>query len=67
MQGAIDEDKAVVFRANCDKFQTDQPDGSVRYFAATKSMVIWWNVEDFHRRMAEKRARRAECEAEIKI
>jgi SAM-dependent methyltransferase len=51
----IDEDKVNVFHANCDKFLTEQADGTVRYFAATKSMVIWWNVEDFHRKMKERK------------
>jgi SAM-dependent methyltransferase len=40
----IDEDKVDVFRANCDKFLTKLPGGGVRYFAPTKSMVIWWKV-----------------------
>ncbi|MDR2610185.1 MAG: class I SAM-dependent methyltransferase [Clostridiales Family XIII bacterium] len=52
----IDEGREAVFRANCDAFLTDQPDGAVKYFAPTKSMVIWWNVEEFHRKRAERKA-----------
>jgi SAM-dependent methyltransferase len=41
------KDKVIneeVFRKNADKFLEDDVDGSVRYFAATKSFVIWWEV-----------------------
>jgi SAM-dependent methyltransferase len=54
----IDDGKEDVFRSNCDKFLTEQADGTVKYFAATKSMVIWWNVEDFHKKMKERKERK---------
>jgi len=36
--------KEDIFRKNADEYLTDNPDGSVTYFAKTGSMVIWWKV-----------------------
>ena len=41
----IDETKIDVFRANVDKFLTENPDGTVTYLAKTKSIVLWWKPE----------------------
>jgi hypothetical protein len=41
------KDKVInkeIFRKNADNFLSEEKDGTVRYFAATKSFVIWWNV-----------------------
>jgi SAM-dependent methyltransferase len=38
-------DKIDVFRENADRYLSDNADGTVTYFATTKSMILWWRPE----------------------
>lgn len=40
----LPDDKRDIFKRNADEYLTNNPNGTVTYFAATASMVIWWKV-----------------------
>ena len=45
LRSNMKDDKLPIFRANVDKFLTENADGTVTYFCGTKSVVVWWKPE----------------------
>ncbi|MDR3225477.1 MAG: class I SAM-dependent methyltransferase [Clostridiales Family XIII bacterium] len=56
----VPSEKIDVFRSNADEYLTDNEDGTVTYFAKTRTVVYWWDTSEWHRRREERRKERAE-------
>jgi len=45
LRPSLADDKIPVFKANVDKFLTENLDGTVTYLCKTKTVVLWWKPE----------------------